>query len=100
MSEPLSDEPDRRIEIPTPLGPARAHLWAPQSSPVGRLLLGHGAGGGIGAPDLIAARRAAVTAGWLAVLVEQPWRVAGRRIAPAPARLPGTAVRRATPPTG
>jgi predicted alpha/beta-hydrolase family hydrolase len=75
------------IEIETPLGPARAHLWAPQAAPLGRIMLGHGAGGGIEAPDLVAVRKAAVAAGWQVVLVEQPWRVAGKRIAPAPARL-------------
>ncbi len=48
------------------------------------LLLGHGAGGGITAPDLLAATRVAVAAGVHVVLVEQPYRVAGRR-APAPA---------------
>jgi predicted alpha/beta-hydrolase family hydrolase len=35
----------------------------------------------------VAIRRAAVAARWQAVLVEQPWRVAGKRVAPAPARL-------------
>ncbi|NUT95498.1 MAG: alpha/beta hydrolase, partial [Saccharothrix sp.] len=49
------------------------------------LLLGHGAGGGIAAPDLVAATRAAVDAGVHVALVEQPYRVAGRR-APAPAK--------------
>ena len=48
------------------------------------LLLGHGAGGGVGAPDLTAAARVALAAGVHVVLVEQPYRVAGRR-APAPA---------------
>jgi predicted alpha/beta-hydrolase family hydrolase len=86
-SSELSELPDRVIEVATPFGPARVQLWAPGSAPVGRLMLGHGAGGGIGAPDLVAARRTAVAAGWLAMLVEQPWRVAGKRIAPAPARL-------------
>ncbi|MCE0539626.1 hypothetical protein LWF15_29415 [Kineosporia rhizophila] len=85
-----SDEPDRPtevLEIETPLGPARAHLWAPQRRPVGRIVLGHGAGGGIGAADLVAVRRAAVAAGWQAVLVEQPWRVAGKKVAAAPPKL-------------
>ena len=50
----------------------------------GALLLGHGAGGGVGAPDLLAATRVALAAGVHVVLVEQPYRVAGRR-APAPA---------------
>jgi len=47
-------------------------------------VLGHGAGGGVGAPDLAAAARAATTAGLAVALVEQPYRVAGRR-SPAPA---------------
>ncbi|MCU1692015.1 MAG: uncharacterized protein JWM64_1106, partial [Frankiales bacterium] len=54
----------------------------------GRLLvLGHGAGGGVDAPDLLAARGAALDAGWAVARVEQPWRVAGRRVAEAPPRL-------------
>lgn len=71
-------------EVPTPHGPARItvhnavdHAWAV-------LLLGHGAGGGVAAPDLVAATGAAHAAGVHVVLVEQPYRVAGRR-APAPA---------------
>ncbi|MGQ0840099.1 alpha/beta hydrolase family protein [Actinokineospora sp.] len=71
-------------EIDTPHGLARAELHC---APEGRagLLLGHGAGGGIGAPDLVAATRGATAAGVHVALVEQPYRVAGRR-APAPAR--------------
>jgi hypothetical protein len=57
------------------------------AAPVGRLLLGHGAGGGIEAPDLLVTRDAAVAAGWAVARVEQPWRVAGRRVAPRPATL-------------
>ena len=45
-------------------------------------MLGHGAGGGVHAPDLQAATRAAE--GWTVALVEQPYRVLGRR-SPAPA---------------
>jgi uncharacterized protein len=48
------------------------------------LMLGHGAGGGVDAPDLKAVHDAAVAAGVRVVLVTQPYRVAGRR-APAPA---------------
>jgi hypothetical protein len=55
--------------------------------PSGVLVLGHGAGGGVGAPDLLAAVTAATAAGWRAVRMEQPWRVAGRRVAAAPPRL-------------
>jgi uncharacterized protein len=48
-------------------------------------VLGHGAGGGVEAPDLVAATKAARGAGLSVALVEQPYRVAGRR-SPAPAR--------------
>jgi predicted alpha/beta-hydrolase family hydrolase len=70
-------------QIETPRGLARAELHC---VPEGRaaLLLGHGAGGGIGAPDLVAAARGATAAGVHVALIEQPYRVAGRR-APAPA---------------
>jgi predicted alpha/beta-hydrolase family hydrolase len=50
----------------------------------GLVLLGHGAGGGIDAPDLVAVRDGLAQDGWQVGLVEQPYRVAGRR-APAPA---------------
>jgi hypothetical protein len=74
-------------EVSTPLGSARLHISQPGAEPVGRLVLGHGAGGGVGAPDLVAVFGAATAAGWQVVLVEQPWRVAGGKVAPAPARL-------------
>ena len=48
-------------------------------------MLGHGAGGGVEAADLVAARDAAVSEGFTVALVEQPYRVAGRR-SPAPAK--------------
>jgi predicted alpha/beta-hydrolase family hydrolase len=48
------------------------------------LLLGHGAGGGITAPDLLKVATIAQSAGMAVGLVEQPYRVAGRR-PPAPA---------------
>jgi predicted alpha/beta-hydrolase family hydrolase len=72
------------VEIETPHGPARAHLQ-PAESPRGALVLGHGAGGGVTARDLVAAAEAALAEGLSAALVEQPYRVAGRR-SPAPAR--------------
>lgn len=56
-------------------------------SPVGSVVLGHGAGGGVGAPDLVAAARAANTTRFTAVLIEQPYRVAGRRSQPPAAQL-------------
>jgi predicted alpha/beta-hydrolase family hydrolase len=69
--------------IETPHGPARAHVTQADDAR-GLLVLGHGAGGGIGARDLVAAQRAALAAGFSVALVEQPYLVAGRR-SPAPA---------------
>ena len=50
-------------------------------------MLGHGAGGGIEAPDLLAAQAAGLARGLQVLRVEQPWRVAGRRVAVAPTQL-------------
>jgi uncharacterized protein len=72
------------LEIETPHGPARAHLHR-VDQPRGGLVLGHGAGGGVQAPDLVAATMAANEDGFSVALVEQPYRVAGRR-SPAPAK--------------
>jgi predicted alpha/beta-hydrolase family hydrolase len=52
--------------------------------PTGILLLGHGAGGGIAAPDLLVVARLARARAIAVGLVEQPYRVAGKR-APVPA---------------
>lgn len=73
----------------TPEGTARTTTSVPVGPPRGLLVLGHGAGGGtdVVAPDLRAAVDGAVEAGWTAVLLDQPWKVAGRRVAVAPARL-------------
>jgi uncharacterized protein len=73
-----------KLTIDTAHGEARAELHCAAEGGAA-LLLGHGAGGGLGAPDLVAATRAATSAGVHVALVEQPYRVAGRR-APAPAR--------------
>lgn len=56
----------------------------PVDSPVAAMVLGHGAGGGVESPDLVGATSAARAAGISVALVEQPYRVAGRR-SPAPA---------------
>ena len=72
------------VRIDTPHGPAKAHLQ-PADKPHGALVLGHGAAGGVEARDLVAAADAAFSEGISVALVEQPYRVAGRR-SPAPAR--------------
>src|SRR5687767_581423 len=71
------------IEIETPHGPARAHVATPKRVR-GLLVLGHGAGGGVAAPDLVRAELEARVLGFATALVEQPYRVAGRK-APPPA---------------
>lgn len=73
----------RAVAVETPQGPARVHLH-PVDHPRAALVLGHGAGGGVAARDLAAATEAARAAGVSVGLVEQPYRVAGRR-SPAPA---------------
>ena len=73
-----------QIELATPHGPARAHLHHADRARAA-LVLGHGAGGGVSAPDLVAATNAALEQDVTVALVEQPYRVAGRK-SPAPAR--------------
>ena len=70
--------------IETPHGPARVHLY-PVEAGSAALVMGHGAGGGVESPDIVAARDAALAEGVSVALVEQPYRVAGRR-SPAPAK--------------
>ena len=72
------------IEIDTPHGQANAHLHA-ADEPTAALVLGHGAAGGVGSRDLVAVTEVARSEGVSVALVEQPYRVAGRR-SPAPAR--------------
>jgi predicted alpha/beta-hydrolase family hydrolase len=69
------------VEIDTPHGPARVHVQEAEA-PRAALVLGHGAGGSVEAPDLQAAAQVAASAGATVVLVEQPYRVAGRRSPP------------------
>ena len=66
------------MQIDTPSGLARAHLHL-AGRPRAALVLGHGAGGGVEAPDLIAATAAGRSEALTVALVEQPYRVAGRR---------------------
>ena len=72
------------IEVATPHGPAHAHLHR-ADPPRAALVLGHGAAGGVASPDLVAVTGVAHLEGVSVALVEQPYRVAGRR-SPAPAR--------------
>jgi uncharacterized protein len=71
------------LELETPHGTANVHLY-PAEGTRAALVLGHGAGGGVKARDLVAATEVALSQGVTVALVEQPYRVAGRR-SPAPA---------------
>ena len=72
------------LELDTPHGQANAHLHH-AIEPRAALVLGHGAAGGVTARDLVAVADVALAVGVSVALVEQPYRVAGRR-SPAPAR--------------
>jgi predicted alpha/beta-hydrolase family hydrolase len=82
------------LDVDTPHGPARVHLHQPDAGaadePRGALVLGHGAGGGVTSRDLTKVTEVARVAGVAVALVEQPYRVAGRR-SPAPAHQLDTA---------
>jgi uncharacterized protein len=68
-------------EVETPMGPARIHLSRP-SEIRGLLVLTHGAGGNLRAPELVLAQRTLPGQGWAVALVEQAWVLAGRKMPP------------------
>ena len=70
--------------VATPKGPARV-VSRRAKRPIATLVLTHGAGGGIDAPDLVRLARTLPQQDVSVTLVEMPWRVAGKRLAPAPA---------------
>ena len=76
----------RIVDIATPEGPGRLFVDAAEE-PTATLLLGHGAGGGVTAPDLELLARRLPSSGTTVIRFEQPWRTAGRRVAVPPPRL-------------
>ena len=76
----------KTLEIVTPSGTAKAYLER-ADEPRAALVLGHGAGGGVQAKDLAAVSGVALALGMSVALVEQPYRVAGRRSPAAASRL-------------
>ena len=76
----------------TSAGAAQADLAGPgltarvPPGPAFLLVLTHGAGGGVAAPDLVAVRESALRLGGAVAMVTQPYRAAGRRA-------PGSAMR-------
>jgi uncharacterized protein len=71
------------VEVETPQGPGRFHV-SEAVAPVALLVLGHGAGGGVDAPDLAVLARRLPESGVTVLRYEQPWRVAGRKVAVRP----------------
>lgn len=74
------------VDVQTSLGAARWTL-SPAAAPKLALVLGHGAGGGIAATDLVLLASTLPDRGITVARFEQPWRVAGKKIGPAPAAL-------------
>ena len=74
------------VVVPTPHGDGRLTVHRARRRSA-TLLLSHGAGGGIEARDLQALAHALPRHGFTVALFEQPWRVAGRRLATAPPTL-------------
>lgn len=77
------------LDVDTPHGAARVHV-SRAAEERAWLVLGHGAGGGVTSRDLVAAAEAALAQRTSVALVEQPYRVAGRR-SPSPAHMLDTA---------
>ncbi len=83
--------PPRIVVEPVPtsdrLGDGRLTVALPADAPRAVLLVSHGAGGGIDTLDLAALAAGLPDQGVAVARYEQPWRVAGRRVAGPPASL-------------
>src|SRR4051794_39488635 len=69
--------------VPTPQGDARLVVRRAKR-PLATLVLTHGAGGGIDAPDLLRLARTLPQQEVSVTLVEMPWRLQGKKLAPRP----------------
>lgn len=76
----------RSRSVPTPYGKGRLEVYAARGA-TATLVLSHGAGNGIEARDLVALAAALPGQGISVALFEQPWRVAGRKVASPPPTL-------------
>lgn len=72
--------------IDTPHGPARL-LSSRARKPIATLLVSHGAGAGVDTPDLVALAKSLPGQGVTVHRLEQPWKVAGKKVATAPPTL-------------
>lgn len=87
MTQAGLPDPVDRIDVETPEGPAQVRVHPPKAGQVaGTVLVGHGAGGHRDAADVLTLTRLTQD-GWTVVLVDQPWRVAGRKVATRPPTL-------------
>jgi hypothetical protein len=75
------------VEIETSVGLGRWHIDAPERSAGLTVALGHGAGGGVDSADLALLACQLPALGHRVARFEQPWRVAGRRVAGPPSQL-------------
>ncbi|MFJ9416094.1 alpha/beta family hydrolase [Streptomyces sp. NPDC101227] len=83
----MSTRANESETVATPVGDARI-TWYREVTPARAVVaVSHGAGGGIEARDLRALAAALPARGYTVALVEQPWRVAGKKLAPAPKTL-------------
>ncbi|QGN32265.1 alpha/beta family hydrolase [Microlunatus sp. Gsoil 973] len=77
---------NRHLDIETPEGPGR--FWiADADTPAALLIMGHGAGGGVDAVDLSVLASRLPDHGVTVARFEQPWRLAGKKVASPPPRL-------------
>lgn len=76
----------RILDVDTPVGPARLSAYRATRARA-LVVLGHGAGRGVDTPDLLGLARDLPGEGVAVVLVDQPWVLAGRKVAAAPAQL-------------
>lgn len=79
-------KPSRVTEVDTPHGPGRVTVYRPARASA-TLVLGHGAGGAGWTGDIVAVTEAMTALGWAVALVDQPWRLAGRKVASRPPAL-------------
>ncbi|GAA4719712.1 hypothetical protein GCM10025782_16350 [Pedococcus ginsenosidimutans] len=78
--------PTRVLDVPTPQGTARATVHRPRGARA-TLVLGHGAGGQGWTGDIVSVTREMTGLGWAVVLVDQPWRLKGLKVATRPPTL-------------
>ena len=80
----MSDLHRLTLDVDTPQGPGRWLVSPADGDPTMVLLLGHGAGGGLDGIDLVALATHLPAHGITVARFDQPWHVAGRKIAGRP----------------